>query len=334
MPRSSDSPLHLSFAGLPGVGKTTIAREFSRRLPAVYLRIDSLEQALADSGLCAVHELGPAGYHAAAAIATDNLTNGLSIVSDSVNPFAATRDIWREATERAGAVFVGIEVICSDANEHQRRVETRDADIAGFVLPDWPDVLAREYILWGDAALRLDTAGTTPEQAVGQILEYIAHWRNGRPEVVIRRSRPDESASMLEIWERSVRTSHRFLGDEDIAGIRPQTAEALSVMEVYVAELEGRPAGFMGLNGDMVEMLFIDPDRKGRGLGSRLLDWARRLRPGRILRLDVNEQNPDAIAFYRSRGFRQIGRSDTDSAGRPFPLLHLEDASTTEHRSQ
>ncbi|KWN83489.1 GNAT family acetyltransferase [Burkholderia ubonensis] len=91
---------------------------------------------------------------------------------------------------------------------------------------------------------------------------------------------------------------------------------------VWVAEADdGRVAGFIGVNDAQVEMLFVDPERFGQRVGTRLLDHVRAKHAR--LTVDVNEQNPGAHAFYRRYGFRDVGRSATDSAGRPFPLIHM-----------
>lgn len=158
--------MFIVFSGLPGVGKTTIARELAKQLPAVFLRIDSLEQALANSGVVALHDIGPGGYMAAAALAIDNLRLGFSVVADSVNPWPLTRDMWRDAAGQADARFFGIEVTCGDAVEHRRRVEARQPDLPGQIPPGWDDVLSRDYAPWTDADLRLDTAVLSPERAV------------------------------------------------------------------------------------------------------------------------------------------------------------------------
>lgn len=162
------------FAGLPGVGKTAIARELAGGLNAVYLRVDSLEHAFAASGVIALNDIGPAGYMAAGALATDNLRLGHAVIVDSVNPWPLTRGMWREAASRAGAESFGIEVVCSDSEEHRRRVESRTADIAGFKLPTWDDVLAREYSPWEDADLRLDTAELSVRRAAEAAMGRIA----------------------------------------------------------------------------------------------------------------------------------------------------------------
>ena len=114
-------------SGLPGVGKTTISRELARRAGAVYLRIDSIEQALRAAGLRSEGE----GYSVAYAVAEDNLDLGRTVIGDCVNPWPLTRIEWRSVADRAGVRVVDVEIVCSDADEHRRRVESRTADIAG-----------------------------------------------------------------------------------------------------------------------------------------------------------------------------------------------------------
>ena len=152
--------------GLPGVGKTTIARQVALKLKATLIRIDSLEQALLRSGLSPNGDLGPAGYMAAYALAADNLRLGLTVLADSVNPITLTRDAWRQVALDAQSDFLEIEVICSDQKEHRRRVEARQSDIPSFILPTWADVIARDYQAWNRERLVLDTAKLSVSQAV------------------------------------------------------------------------------------------------------------------------------------------------------------------------
>jgi predicted kinase len=110
--------------GLPGVGKTTIARELAWQLGAVHIRIDSIELAIRDSGVTVV-SLDDAGYRVGYAVAEDNLRLGRIVIADSVNPLAITRDAWRAVAARAEVTVAEVEVACSDKQEHRRRVEQR-----------------------------------------------------------------------------------------------------------------------------------------------------------------------------------------------------------------
>ena len=161
----------LIFGGLPGTGKSSIASIVARNLGAVYLRMDSLEQALVDSGLVKEQwDLGPAGYYAGYALAKDNLRLGNKVVADSVNPLRVTRDAWRQAALDAKASYLEIEVVCSDKHEHRKRVESREADIPGLKLPAWSEVESREYHEWERDRLILDTARISADKAALAVL--------------------------------------------------------------------------------------------------------------------------------------------------------------------
>ncbi|ATD82040.1 MULTISPECIES: GNAT family N-acetyltransferase [Desulfovibrio] len=154
------------------------------------------------------------------------------------------------------------------------------------------------------------------------------------PALHLRRAQPEDHAALTDLWRRSVEATHRFLSplavDELYTAVLRDYLPA--VEEVWLAEYRlenetrARPAGFMGCNGPQVEMLFVEPAFFGRGVGKTLLQRAqqRATKEGFALTLDVNEQNPSALAFYRHMGFAVTGRSPLDSAGRPYPLLHME----------
>lgn len=160
------------FSGLPGVGKTTLAKGVALEIQAAYIRIDSIEQAMARSVLN-IESSEDAGYLAAYDIAKDNLRLGLNVVSDSVNSISLTRDDWFNVGKSNNAHIYEIEIICSDKNEHKRRVEERVADIQGHKLPEWSDVIEREYEEWDRDHLVVDTAFLSKEESKNKILEYI-----------------------------------------------------------------------------------------------------------------------------------------------------------------
>jgi len=160
------------FGGLPGVGKTAIARELARRIGAVHLRIDSIEQSMRASGLIC-RPLDDAGYRVGYAIAEDHLRIGRTLVADSVNPLRLTRDAWVGVANRLNVRAVEIEVTCSDIHEHRCRVETRIADIPGLKLPTWKDVISREYHPWDREHTVIETAGQTVEQSVKLVQQLL-----------------------------------------------------------------------------------------------------------------------------------------------------------------
>jgi predicted kinase len=152
-------------SGLPGVGKTTIARALAQATGAVHVRIDSIEQALRNAGW----EVEGEGYGVAYAIAEDNLRLGRIVVADCVNPWPLTRDEWRAVAARADVRSVEVEIVCSDVDEHRRRVESRCADIDGHRPPTWTEVVARDYRPWTSERVVIDTALLDVDQSVARI---------------------------------------------------------------------------------------------------------------------------------------------------------------------
>lgn len=137
-------------------------------------------------------------------------------------------------------------------------------------------------------------------------------------------SREKETVGLLEVWEQSVRVTHDFLQETDIQHLRPIVKEGfLQVERLFcIRDLQGMPEAFIGTEKDKVEMLFVHPRSRGKGLGKKLLAYA--VRNLGCIALDVNEQNLQAIGFYEYLGFKVIGRSETDAQGMPFPLLHMK----------
>lgn len=141
--------------------------------------------------------------------------------------------------------------------------------------------------------------------------------------MTIRRAMAGDGDVLLDIWLRAVRGTHAFLSEGDIQSFLPLVREYLaSDAELWVLCAEdGALMGFMGMSGSKMDSLFLAPEFHRRGGGRRLVEFARELKGE--LTVDVNEQNPAACRFYEACGFVVEGRSELDSTGRPFPLLHL-----------
>jgi predicted kinase len=155
--------------GLPGAGKTTLARLLAARIGAVHLRVDTIEQAIVRSGV-ARHPVGPVGYVVGYALAEEHLRQGLTVIAESVNPLSLTRDAWRATALDAGVPVVEVEVTCSDPAEHRRRVTSRPVDIPDLPLPDWQQVVDREYEPWDRERVVVDTAGQSPQGSLAVLL--------------------------------------------------------------------------------------------------------------------------------------------------------------------
>lgn len=158
--------------GLPGTGKTTLARLLAARIEAVHLRVDTIEQAIVRSGM-AQHPVGPAGYVIGYALAEEHLRQGLTVIAESVNPLAVTRNSWQNVGTRAAAPVIEVEVVCSDPDEHRDRVGTRSIDIPDLPLPNWQQVLERDYEPWDREHVVIDTAGQDPKESFALLLDHL-----------------------------------------------------------------------------------------------------------------------------------------------------------------
>lgn len=129
---------------------------------------------------------------------------------------------------------------------------------------------------------------------------------------------------VVDLWEASVRATHHFLPESDIQYFKPLILnQYLDHVELScLRDQEGKITGFLGVADGKIEMLFIHPDVRGKGVGKQLLLYA--VQELGAKKVDVNEQNEQAVGFYHHLGFTTISRSPLDGMGKPYPLLHLE----------
>ena len=128
---------------------------------------------------------------------------------------------------------------------------------------------------------------------------------------------------LLEIWEKSVRETHLFLSNSQIGSIKEYVPQAIrEVPHLIIIEKEDNPIGFMGIDGQKLEMLFISNEERGKGFGKKLIKYA--IENYSINNLTVNEQNPLAKGFYENVGFKVYKRTDNDEQGNPYPLLYMK----------
>lgn len=130
-------------------------------------------------------------------------------------------------------------------------------------------------------------------------------------------------STLTGLWERSVKATHLFLSPQQIAGIKEYVPQAIAQVEhlILAQNDAGDWLGFMGVENRKLEMLFLSPDQRGKGIGKQLIHYG--MEHYRINEVTVNEQNPSAKAFYEHMGFSVYQRTDLDEQGDPYPLLYM-----------
>lgn len=173
-------PRLIVLAGLPGAGKSTVARHLAEAIPAVWLRVDTVEAALLRAGIPQSFETGLAAYLVARDVAREHLLLGRDVVIDAVNGVEEARGMWRELATECGAERYVVELRCSEPAEHRRRVESRPSGTPPLPTPTWDEVLRREYLPWNEPILSLD--GLRPaEENLRRVLEHIGPRRDPKP---------------------------------------------------------------------------------------------------------------------------------------------------------
>lgn len=161
-------------SGLPGVGKSALAEELGRRLPAAVMSVDPIEAAIMRCGIPRSFETGVAAYEVGAVLAEHQLQIGLSVIADAVSSLEVGREMWRQAARRAMAPLAVIELACSDEQLHRDRLTSRERGMGGFPEPTWADVVRRrtEWEDWPEDRLALDSAEPMLDN-VERSLEYL-----------------------------------------------------------------------------------------------------------------------------------------------------------------
>lgn len=128
---------------------------------------------------------------------------------------------------------------------------------------------------------------------------------------------------LTALWRQSVMQTHTFLTGKDIDEIENYVPQALkSVEHLIVAQNNCDYLGFMGVEQQRLEMLFLAPQYIRQGIGRKLMEYG--VENYQISEVTVNEQNPHAVGFYEHLGFKTYKRTATDEQGRPFPLLYMK----------
>ena len=138
----------------------------------------------------------------------------------------------------------------------------------------------------------------------------------------IQNRTPQLVGKLLDVWESSVRATHLFLSDAEVKSIKEYVPRALESVEHLIIAEDEKLAAFMGTQNGRLEMLFIAPEERGKGIGKQLMQYG--VQNYGITEVTVNEQNPQAVGFYEHMGFKTYKRTDLDEEGSPYPLLYMK----------
>jgi aminoglycoside 6'-N-acetyltransferase I len=155
----------------------------------------------------------------------------------------------------------------------------------------------------------------------GIMLKDMVMLRKNIENIEIEKAYNKDYNDIITVWESSVKATHDFLKSEDFDFYKKSMPEFLSKVDLYVLRSEGSIFAFMGISGENLEMLFVSDKSRGKGYGKNLLETA--ITKNKIRKVDVNEQNRQAVGFYEKFGFRIINRSEKDSMNKDYPILHL-----------
>lgn len=138
---------------------------------------------------------------------------------------------------------------------------------------------------------------------------------------MIRKIEVTDYSRLIEIWESAVLNTHDFLKKEDFIYYKKQLPIYFQHVTLLGFEQQGILVGFMGIAEQNLEMLFVDNNCRGTGIGKKLITHA--IANLQVTKVDVNEQNTQAVGFYTHIGFNILSRSDLDGEGKEYPILHM-----------
>lgn len=139
---------------------------------------------------------------------------------------------------------------------------------------------------------------------------------------MIRKINVTDYPRLIEVWESAVLNTHDFLKEEDFLYYKKQLPVYFQHVTLLGFEQEGVLVGFMGIAKGNLEMLFVDNNYRGNGIGKKLIAFA--VANLQVTKVDVNEQNTQAVSFYRYMGFNILERSEKDGEGKEYPILHMQ----------
>lgn len=298
-------------------GKTTLCRLLAQEVGAVHVSVEAVERAMVGAGL-AKAAIGSAGYAVGQAQAEEHLRQGLTVLADSANALAVTREAWRAVGVRAAVPTIEVEVVCTDPEELRRRMKSRDRGE--------DEQARRRYEPWERDRLVVDTAGRTPGEcldrlrrgidlllpSVGEGAEAPLHGeavvlRPPTPADIPRLARIRATPQVAAYWRGGPDFTAEVAGDFNAPGTRALVIEhaGRAVGQIQWTAEDDPDYRRAGID------VYLDPALHGRGLGAdavhALARHLTREEGFHRLTIDPAADNVAAIRAYAKAGFRPVG---------------------------
>lgn len=122
-----------------------------------------------------------------------------------------------------------------------------------------------------------------------------------KSDMLLRKMQNDDIEQVMQIWLKTNIQTHHYIDESYWKVQYGSVRQMIPESEIYVCEKSGLITGFIGLSGNYIAGLFVASVFQSQGIGKKLLDYVKKLKPDLVLQ--VYQKNRNAVRFYQREGF-------------------------------